>query len=267
MIYTSEELISLITRAESYFQRLSNEDLENLLKGLKPVNTNLLENLWLLKEALTYCNELQLYNNVQTGKVYKKLLSLVAGNDVDIVYNENGIISLIGLEYYLAGETPVATNLIHGKVLLSYPSPVIGEAVVVSNSDLRIETWETAAENVVETIDFNTATGDLVVTKNISPNISTNLDGRYVLSSNLDLLLSLVFKIDYDSAITGLKNSSNTVFTTTENFIPGTTRVYLNGLRLTNNGSNDYTETGTNQITFTSPPDAGDLMIIEYIKQ
>jgi hypothetical protein len=74
------------------------------------------------------------------------------------------------------------------------------------------------------------------------------------------------FTIDYDTGVTGSRNSINTIFTTTANFITGSTRVFRNGLRMTNGAGYDYTETSTNQITFANPPDSGDLLIVEYIK-
>jgi hypothetical protein len=79
-------------------------------------------------------------------------------------------------------------------------------------------------------------------------------------------IISDGFQIDYDSNVSGLRNSSNKVFTVSVNFVSGSTRVFVNGLRYTNGASYDYTETGTNQITFTNAPDSGDLIIVEYIK-
>jgi len=72
------------------------------------------------------------------------------------------------------------------------------------------------------------------------------------------------FVIDYDYNIVGLKNGSNVLFTTSATFIVNTTRVFLNGQRLTRGAGYDYIETGTNQITFTNPPVSTDLIIIEY---
>lgn len=72
---------------------------------------------------------------------------------------------------------------------------------------------------------------------------------------------------DYDSAITGSRNSINTLFTLTNNFQTGTTRVFVNGIRMTPGLSYDYTETSSNQITFVTAPDAGDLIVVDYIKQ
>lgn len=79
-------------------------------------------------------------------------------------------------------------------------------------------------------------------------------------------IISDGFQIDYDSNVSGLRNSSNKVFTVSVNFVSGSTRVFVNGLRYTNGASYDYTETGANQITFTNAPDSGDLIIVEYIK-
>ena len=72
------------------------------------------------------------------------------------------------------------------------------------------------------------------------------------------------FKIDYDPNITGTKNGVNLLFTTSATFIVTTTRVFLNGQRLTRGATYDYVETGTNQITFAAAPLPTDQLIIEY---
>lgn len=74
------------------------------------------------------------------------------------------------------------------------------------------------------------------------------------------------FISDYDSAITGLRNSSNKVYTLTNNYQTGTTKVYVNGVRYSPGVGNDYTESAANQITFTNAPDSGDLILVDYIK-
>jgi hypothetical protein len=73
-----------------------------------------------------------------------------------------------------------------------------------------------------------------------------------------------LFKIDYDVNISGIKNGTNTNFTTSSNFVSTTTRVFWNGLRLTRGATYDYTESGANQITLAVAPVATDLLIIEY---
>jgi hypothetical protein len=72
------------------------------------------------------------------------------------------------------------------------------------------------------------------------------------------------FKIDYDPNITGTRNGVNLLFTTSSTFIATTTRVFLNGQRLTRGATYDYVETGTNQITFAAAPLPTDQLIIEY---
>lgn len=79
-----------------------------------------------------------------------------------------------------------------------------------------------------------------------------------------DIVASL--QSDYDSNITGSRNGVNKLFTLSQNFISGTTRVFVNGIRYTPGASYDYVETGTNQITFTNAPDGGDLIVVDYIK-
>lgn len=78
--------------------------------------------------------------------------------------------------------------------------------------------------------------------------------------------LGSIFKTDYDYNITGIKNGLNTNFSTSSNFVTGTTKVYLNGLRLTMGVGYDYIEVSNNQITLDYSPVASDRLIIEYEK-
>lgn len=79
-------------------------------------------------------------------------------------------------------------------------------------------------------------------------------------------LASGSFISDYNSAITGLRNSINKEYTLTQNYQSGTTKVYVNGVRYSPGAGNDYTETLPNKITFTNAPDNGDLILVDYIK-
>jgi len=72
------------------------------------------------------------------------------------------------------------------------------------------------------------------------------------------------FKIDYDYNIVGARDGSNTNFSTTSNFKSGTTRVYLNGQRLTPGIGYDYVEASANQISLFYSPVPSDRLIIEY---
>jgi hypothetical protein len=72
------------------------------------------------------------------------------------------------------------------------------------------------------------------------------------------------FKIDYDYNLSGAKNGSNTNFNTSSNFVTGTTRVFLNGQRLTRGIGYDYVEAGVSQISLVYAPVPSDQLIIEY---
>ena len=85
--------------------------------------------------------------------------------------------------------------------------------------------------------------------------------GAQLMSDLMDRMQS-----DYDFNISGIKNSVNKTFVLSANYISGTTKVYINGIRLTPGAEYDYVEAGTNQITFTNAPDSGDLIIVDYIK-
>lgn len=71
---------------------------------------------------------------------------------------------------------------------------------------------------------------------------------------------------DYVYDIIGDIDGINTTFYTQFNYSPGTTKVYVNGLRYTLGTGYDYEELGFGTINFTTPPEAGDLIIIEYVK-
>lgn len=67
----------------------------------------------------------------------------------------------------------------------------------------------------------------------------------------------------FNEVPSGTVDGSNTVFTTASNYLSGTTALYLNGLRQTLNSS--YSETGSDEITFSSAPQVSDEIIIDYI--
>jgi hypothetical protein len=72
------------------------------------------------------------------------------------------------------------------------------------------------------------------------------------------------FKIDYTYNITGAKDNVNTNYNTSQPFLANTTRVYLNGQRLTRGAGYDYVEAGVVQISMALPLAPTDQMIIEY---
>lgn len=64
----------------------------------------------------------------------------------------------------------------------------------------------------------------------------------------------------------GAVNGANANFTTANNFVVGSTRVFLNGLRQRRGGTYDYTEEGDNGVSFNDPPQTSDTILVDYIK-
>lgn len=63
---------------------------------------------------------------------------------------------------------------------------------------------------------------------------------------------------------TGAINGSNTVFTVSADFVTGSTMVFLDGSLQTL--GTDYTETDKDEITFTTAPTGGSVVLVAYKK-
>lgn len=77
-----------------------------------------------------------------------------------------------------------------------------------------------------------------------------------------------VNSIEVIEALTGTIDNENTVFTTTYSYIPESTKVFINGLKL--QLGEDYTESGDKEITFDIAPQNfsfTDKLEIIYYKQ
>ena len=124
-----------------------------------------------------------------------------------------------------------------------------------------------SANGFAGTVANSSTTPAITISTSITGILKGNGTTVTAATLGVDYLTSVYFQTDYDSAILGSRNSVNKVFTLTTNFVSNTTRVYVNGIRYSPGASNDYVETGTNQITFTNAPDFGDLIVVDYIKQ
>ena len=60
-------------------------------------------------------------------------------------------------------------------------------------------------------------------------------------------------------AVTPVPDGTNTVFTIADSYTAGTVTPYLNGLAESN-----FTESGSNQITFSTPPFVGEQLLVSY---
>lgn len=88
--------------------------------------------------------------------------------------------------------------------------------------------------------------------------------GTGVVTINSSGSVGAQFVIDYDYNITGAKDNVNTNYNTSQPFLANTTRVYLNGQRLTRGVGYDYVEAGLIQVTMALPLAPTDQLIIEY---
>jgi hypothetical protein len=62
----------------------------------------------------------------------------------------------------------------------------------------------------------------------------------------------------------GPVDGANRVFSTFRDFVSGTTRLYLNGLRQSRGTAEDYVESSSSSVTFVRAPRVDDKLIIDY---
>lgn len=65
----------------------------------------------------------------------------------------------------------------------------------------------------------------------------------------------------------GAIDGNNTIFTTSFDYVSGSVKLYLNGIRQRRGPSNDFIESGPNEITMAEAPTSGDVLIVDYQKQ
>ena len=198
------------------------------------------------------------------------------------------IVGALSPPYFPAGYFLVPPHDVNGPVLWrKFNAGYISEGIIDRNrlgtgstgaGNLYLAddgTWKVVSSGTIPTLDQVTTAGNTTtnaitvgVINATLANVSTPNVVYYNTTNGLFTYgtapVGIQFVIDYDYNIVGLKNGSNIVFTTSAVFIATTTRVYLNGQRLTRGVGYDYVETGTNQITFVNPPTSTDLIIIEY---
>ena len=72
----------------------------------------------------------------------------------------------------------------------------------------------------------------------------------------------MVVEDDLSSQIDGIL----TTFTIANNYVGGTIKIYLNGLRLQSGVGKDFEKLAPNQIVMSFAPEVGDILIADYIK-
>lgn len=144
---------------------------------------------------------------------------------------------------------------------------------------LRLDT-KTFQRGIVSATAGNRATVAIEGAAGTIPNIlcmtgySPKIDDKVLVlsigSSRSNFLI--VGRLDEDGIVppvanevpSGTVNGSNTVFTLSADYIPGTLAVYLNGMR--QKITDDYTETAGHTITFVGAPLSGDKILVDYLR-
>ncbi len=78
-------------------------------------------------------------------------------------------------------------------------------------------------------------------------------------------LLSLS-KLITEEDLSSQADNSTIIFTIANNYVVGTMKLFLNGLRIQKGAVKDYVETAPNQVTFVVAPLVGDIVLADYIK-
>jgi len=81
----------------------------------------------------------------------------------------------------------------------------------------------------------------------------------------LDVIIIPSETVDNDIPV-GDIDGVNTTFSTTFDYTSGSLKVYLNGLRQKSGLGNDYIESGSNGLVMNVPPEIGDVLIVDYLK-
>lgn len=90
----------------------------------------------------------------------------------------------------------------------------------------------------------------------------TDLNGNFRKVSPV-VTVSLTYE-EVNEILIGTINGSNATFTTTYNFEPDTTIIYVNGVK--QNKPAHYNTSGSNTVIFSDSPQIGDILEINYVK-
>ena len=97
-------------------------------------------------------------------------------------------------------------------------------------------------------------TGDFLVIQDVSDGTIKKVPSSSVSGGTTNV---------FNEVPSGLINGSNATFTTTFPFVPSAIRLWLNGIRQ-RGGGEDYNNTDAQTIVFTTSPQIGDIILIDY---
>ena len=128
------------------------------------------------------------------------------------------------------------------------------EIIKITNIVGSIFTIERGQENTVGASHANGQAVEMLITAGIFENIEDEIN---ILSPGQQAL---------NEILTSQIDGATTSFTTSFNYVAGTLKVFLNGIRQSPGASLDYTETGVNTFQFNSTPIVGERVLVDYTK-
>jgi hypothetical protein len=143
------------------------------------------------------------------------------------------------------GGTNSGTALNNDRIMISSAGAIVEHAAITADRALISDA------NGLPIASVTTAT-ELSYVSGVTSSIQTQID-------NLVEAPTFVFGEVPSGAINGV----NTAYTLAATPIAGTVRVYLNGVRQAEGGSNDYTISGST-ITYNAAPETGDTLLVDY---
>jgi hypothetical protein len=135
---------------------------------------------------------------------------------------------------------------------LTYLAPDgVANASVITSSDNLLQ----AVNKLQASFRTFELTGDVTGTGVYTSN-------KFVVQTNVVAVSADVTDYDYD--ILGNRDSSNKVFSLRYAFLSNSTKVFLNGIRLTPGVEYDYIEVQPNKIEFSTAPFDKDFITVDY---
>ena len=142
----------------------------------------------------------------------------------------------------------------------------------MAKEDIKVELIEkeliNVKFNVIDRIEGGSGGSNVVSLNDLSDvEIATLLEGQLLQYDSIEGVfknVSVATILDNRSVFNEVPTKiSATVFQSAFDFVSGSVRVFLNGLKQDNDS---ITETDTNEITFAEPTKVGDIIEINYVK-